>query len=431
MTAAGGRNASSRGAPPDAARDRIEEAVEASLGEIEPEGRRIVVLIPDLTRSAPVSLFFRALADALSPRARRLDFAVALGTHPPLGERQIERLVGMPASERRARYRDLEVFNHEWGRPEALEKLGTVSRREVSELTGGLLSEDVDIVLNRRVLRDYDLILIAGPVFPHEVVGFSGGNKYLFPGVSGDSFLQFFHWLGALITNPKVNGEPRTPVRSLIDRAARSIPVPRKAFSFVVGEGDALLAVFFGDVEDSWARAVEVSRRAHIRFVPRPYRRVLAQAPEMYDDLWVGGKCMYKLEPVVADGGELIIYAPHIREVSHTHGRILDEIGYHTRDYFVAQWERFRKYPWGVVAHSTHVRGIGTFEGGVERPRIRVTLATGIPEERCRRIGLGYLDPETVHPEEWKGREAEGILYVPRAGETLYRLEDPPEWARP
>jgi nickel-dependent lactate racemase len=150
----------------------------------------------------------------------------------------------------------------------------------------------------------------------------------------------------------------------------------------------------------------------------------------MYDDLWTGGKCMYKMEPVVADGGELIIYAPHITEVSVTHGRVIEEIGYHTRDYFLSQWDRFKHYPWGVLAHSTHVRGIGAMAGGVEKPRIAVTLATGIPEELCRKINLGYRDPASIRIEDWEGKESEGRLYVPKAGEMLYKLKNPPPWQR-
>ena len=76
-----------------------------------------------------------------------------------------------------------------------------------------------------------------------------------------------------------------------------------------------------------------------------------------------------------------------------------------------------------MLAHSTHVRGVGTCEGGVERPRIQVTLATGIPRERCERIGLGYLDPAEIDPAQWQGRQDDGILMVPRAGEMLYRLK--------
>jgi nickel-dependent lactate racemase len=374
-------------------------------------------------------MLFRHLAEELAPRAARLDFMIALGTHSPLDEEGITKLVGMPLPERQKKYPNLGILNHQWDNPEILEKIGEIRGSEVAEATGGLLTDDVDIVLNRRVLRDYDLILICGPVFPHEVVGFSGGNKYLFPGVSGDTFLQFFHWLGAIITNPRAIGHQWTPMRRFVERAARLVPVPRLAFCFAV-DGGELAGIYFGEVEEAWSSAVEVSRKRHIRYVERPFRSVLAEAPLMYDDLWVGGKCMYKLEPALADGAELIIFAPHIREVSPVHGKVLDEIGYHILQYFTADWERFRRHPWGVVAHSTHVRGIGNMENGVERPRVQVTLATGIPEDRCRKINLGYRDHVSIRREDWMGREEEGFLYVPHAGEVLHRLKNPPDWAK-
>ena len=87
----------------------------------------------------------------------------------------------------------------------------------------------------------------------------------------------------------------------------------------------------------------------------------------MYDDLWTAGKGMYKSEPVVADEGEVIIYAPHVTEVSRMHGRMIDEVGYHCRDYFLAQWDRFKKYPGGILAHSTHVKGQRHVRRGHER----------------------------------------------------------------
>ncbi|MBV8454187.1 MAG: hypothetical protein JOZ29_18225, partial [Deltaproteobacteria bacterium] len=153
-------------------------------------------------------------------------------------------------------------------------------------------------------------------------------------------------------------------------------------------------------------------------------------APAMYDELWVGGKCMYKLEPVVADGGELIIHAPHIHEISVTHGRLIRQIGYHCRDYFLKQWDRFKDKPWGVLAHSTHVRGIGTYDDGVERCRVQVTLATAIPRERCAEINLGYRDPASIDPGDFADREEEGVLLVEKAGEMLYHLRKRPDWAR-
>jgi nickel-dependent lactate racemase len=150
-------------------------------------------------------------------------------------------------------------------------------------------------------------------------------------------------------------------------------------------------------------------------------RRALSIMPPMYDDLWVAGKGMYKLEPAVADGGEVVIYAPHVSAVSHTHGALIEEVGYHCKDYFLKQWDRFQDVPGGILAHSTHVKGQGTFDPPTgEIPRIQVTLATGIPRALCEKINLGYLDPATVDAEAW-GRDPD-TLVVPRAGEMLYRV---------
>jgi nickel-dependent lactate racemase len=277
-------------------------------------------------------------------------------------------------------------------------------------------------------VQNYDILLVVGPVFPHEVVGFSGGNKYFFPGISGPELLNFFHWLGALITNAGIIGVKDTPVRRVVDRAAAMIRQQRRALTFVVTPDGAarLHGLFYGEPEAAWSAAADLSGQAHIKRMPKPFHTVLSCAPPMYDELWVAGKCMYKLEPVVADGGELIIYAPHMSEISLTHGKLIREIGYHCRDYFVNQWNRFDKYPRGVIAHSTHVRGVGTFADGVENCRVRVTLASQVPPDVCELINLDYRDPETIDVESFAGREDEGLLLVRKAGEQLYRLESDP-----
>jgi nickel-dependent lactate racemase len=382
--------------------------------------KRVLVLIPDSTRTAPIPLFFRLLCEQLAESAEKLDFIIALGTHPPMSEAAIDKLVGMAAAERKSRYPIVEIFNHTWDDPDALAQVGTISADQIASLSNNLMREEVAITINARIF-DYDQLLIIGPIFPHEVVGFSGGNKYFFPGISGPDVLHFTHWLGAVITNPVVNGTKDTPIRRVIDCAASVLPVPRFCFSFVASR-KGLHGLFIGTPEDAFSAAADLSAKVHIVYVEKPFAKILSIAPAMYDDLWVGAKCMYKLEPVVADGGELIIYAPHITEVSYTHGNVLDEIGYHTRDYFLKQMEKYAGVPRAVLAHSTHVKGIGTYEGSVEKPRINVVLATGIPEERCRKINLGYRDPKSVDPSEWRNREDEGILCVPHAGETLYRL---------
>ena len=357
-----------------------------------------------------------------------MDIMVALGTHQAMSEEAICERLEITPEQRRTRYAAVDFHNHQWDNPAALKRIGVISRDEIKELSGGLFGMDVPVDINAKVL-EYDHLIICGPVFPHEVVGFSGGNKYLFPGVSGPEILDFFHWLGAVVTNPMIIGNKWTPVRKVVDRAARFVHVPKSCLSMVVHQGH-LAGLFGGTPENAWDQASELSRKLHIETREKPFHTVLSCAPQMYDEIWVGAKCMYKLEPVVADGGELIIYAPHIREISHTHGRYIRELGYHCRDFFLKQWDRYKNFPWGVMAHCAHVRGIGTFENGKENCRIQVTLATGIPEEVCKSINLQYRDPQSIRVEDYIGREAEGVLHVARAGEKLFHLQTRPEWAK-
>jgi len=397
----------------------VRDLVAQALAQVDLAGERVLVIIPDSTRTAPIPLVFQVLGDLLGGETAALDYLVALGTHAVMDDAALSQLVGVPVVDGKAG--ESHVFSHRWNLPDALVTVGTLSREQVSEISEGRLAIEVPVRFNRLIL-EYDRLVVCGPVFPHEVVGFSGGNKYFLPGVAGAELINTTHWLGALMTSPAIIGKIDTPVRRMIDSAAALIPKPRLCIAMVV-HGQALRGLYVGPMEETWRAAATLSAKLDIVYVEKPFNRVLSVMPELYDDIWTAAKGMYKLEPVVADGGEVVIYAPHIDEISYTHGSVLDEVGYHVRDYFVKQWDRFKDYPWGVLAHSTHLRGIGTYENGVERPRIQVTLATRIPRERCESVGLGYLDPDTVNPDEWAGREEEGILLVPRAGEMLYRLK--------
>jgi nickel-dependent lactate racemase len=395
------------------------------LARLPLDGKRVLVLIPDGTRTMPMPLMFDTLEGSLSKRVAALDFLVALGTHTPMDDERLSKLVGRQVVDGRTGHS--RIFNHNWSDPGTFARLGTIPAREIAELTEGRLSEDVPVALNRLAV-EYDHVLICGPVFPHEVAGFSGGTKYLFPGIAAPEIIHFTHWLGALITNHEMIGRIDTPVRRVINRAAQLLDHPLSLLALVVTH-EGVAGVFCGDTSDTWKQAASLSSRRHIVWIDEPYDRVLSVMPRLYDDLWTAAKGMYKMEPAVADGGEIIIYAPHVSEVSYTHGRILDEIGYHCKDYFVAQWDRFKHFPGGILAHSTHVKGLGTFDAasGVETPRIEVTLATGIPRERCERVNLGYRDPMAMDPESIRDEWGDRSLVVPRAGEMLYRVGRPPE----
>jgi nickel-dependent lactate racemase len=385
------------------------------------DGKRVLVLIPDGTRSAPIPLLFRLLHDVLGARVARLDYLIALGTHPAMSGAAVDRLVGVSAADRAERYPNVEIFNHAWDRADALQTIGSISRQEVELITNGLLCEAIDVTLNRRIL-DYDQLIICGPVFPHEVAGFSGGAKYLFPGIAGPDIINASHWLGALVTSMHTIGVKDTPTRRLIHRAAELVPRPVLCIALVV-KGQAFHGMYVGGYEEAWSAAADLSAQLEIIHVPHRFQRVLSMPSKIYDDLWTAAKAMYKTESAVADGGEVVIYAPHLTEVSYTHGELIDSVGYHVRDYFVKQPERFARVPGMIKAHSTHVKGSGTYDptSHMETPRIQVTLATSIPESRCQRINLGYLDYHQINPTAWQNRESEGLLLVANAGELLYR----------
>ena len=386
------------------------------------DNRRVIVLIPDHTRTAPLPVLFRAVSDVLKARVKVLNFMVALGTHQPLDEAALLNLVGLIPHERETTYATVGLLNHAWDNPHHLVRIGELNPSQVEILSEGLLHESVPLRLNRQIL-EHDVVLILGPVFPHEVVGFSGGNKYFFPGIAGAEFINASHWLGALKTNYATNGIQHTPVRAMIDQAASFIAVDKRCLAFV-SSPEGLHGMFYGSPKSAWEEAVPVSAQIHIQLRDRPCMEVLGVAHTHYDDLWTAGKVMYKLEPVVADGGRLIIYAPHIDTISYTHGHWIGQIGYHVRDYFLRQMDGFKAVPRGVLAHSTHVCGTGTFENGVEKPRIQVVLATAIPEDQCRAVNLGYLDPYAIDVDTWQAQDPEKRLLVNPAGETLYRVKN-------
>ncbi len=401
--------------------DRVRGFVTEQLETIDLDGASVCVLVPDGTRSVPLPLLMSAIHGALHGRVSRLTALVALGTHAAMSEAALAAHLGYRPGACNERYASMAVLNHAWWDPATFVDLGTIGATRIAELSEGMLDHAVEVRINRAVV-EHDLTLIVGPVFPHEVVGFSGGNKYLFPGVSGRELIDVSHWLGALLTSAEIIGTRGiTAVRALIEEAAAMVPGERRALC-VVTESHAprLHAMTFGEPIAAWDAAAQVSAEAHIRYLDAPVPRVLSLIPARYDDMWTGAKGFYKVEPIVADGGQVVLYAPHIREVSATHPAIA-QIGYHCRDYFLGQWERFKGYHWADLAHSTHLRGAGTWdEIQGERDRVTVTLATGIPEATTRSINLDYVDPASIDLDAWAADP--DTLVVADAGEDLYRL---------
>ena len=397
----------------------LRELVATGISQIDLDGKTVAIIIPDDTRSCPLPELLSAVYEPVINRASEVTCVIALGTHEYLTEPEIARWVGGEPAER---YPGMRIINHEFKDPETFVTIGRISDERMTELSTGLLTEGADIIINK-VVADADVKIIIGPVLPHEVVGMSGGNKYFIPGVAQADMISRTHWVGALITSASIIGTTGiTPVRAMINDGAAFISGEHYALCVVVrSHTTELECAAFGDPQFAWQAAAEVAAETHVIYVDEPFTRVISEIPDRYHDIWTAAKGFYKTEPAMADGGEVILYAPHITEVSEVHDEIY-EIGYHCRDYFVGQWERFKNHKWGVLAHSTHLAGGGTYDPvtGEEKLRVRVTFATRIPQEVCERINVGYLDPDTIDLDAERARG--DTVIIEDAGEVLYRL---------
>lgn len=399
----------------------ISEFIGRALGSIDFSGKKVTLVIPDATRSCPLPKILPIFYDAIASVANSLTALIALGTHAPMTQDAIDGFLAGENQTVTQRYPKMKISNHEWWDPAVFADLGSISAEEISEISLGQITAEVPVSINRLVTES-DLVIIIGPVFPHEVVGFSGGAKYLFPGVSGQDMIDSSHWLGAIISSAEIIGTLGvTPVREMINLASSKIKVPLLALCLVVETGSSTISsLSFGAPHTAWEFASAVSSKKHIKFLNKPVKRVISIMPTRYQDIWTAAKGMYKVEPIIQDGGEVILFAPHINEFSITH-KELEDIGYHCREYFSSQMEKFEGVSRTLMAHSSHLRGAGSFskEKG-EHCRITVTLSTGISKERTEAMNLKYLDPLEFKVSDYENDPE--VLVNHNAGEILYRL---------
>jgi nickel-dependent lactate racemase len=417
-----------RGGPDlDLSPAELRAIVEQTLLTIGPD-TRVLAIISDKTRDDNTDILFPFAAEILAARnIAQFDALVAQGTHMPMTEEEKRAKIGLGKGSSAPGLG--EIYDHQWNRPEELVTIGELSAARVTELTGGLITEAVQVNLNRLLAPGiYDTVLVFGATVPHEVAGFAGGAKYFFPGVAGPDLTHATHWLGALASIENVIGRIETPTRHMIEAAAEFVPARIISLNSVVTRGDdnrlRTQALFAGDVREAFREAAEVSRQVHIKYTGRKYKRVVALLDEHYDELWVGGKASYKLGGIIAEGGELIIYAPHLRAISETHGLLIEKYGYapldRVREMVALSTELQANL--AVAAHLAHVSYAGQRdENGRVIPRFRITMAAALDEATCERVNLGFMDHRQFRREEYDSDP--DTLVVERAGRDLYLVE--------
>jgi len=412
------------GADLDLSAPELRAILEQALRRIGP-GARVLAIIPYKTRDDNTDVLFPFAAEILAARqVAQFDGLVAQGTHAPMSDAEKRRKVGAQTGALPVGVGD--IFDHQWNVPEELITIGELSATQVTDLTGGLISEAVKVNLNRRLGPGvYDCVLIFSATVPHEVAGYAGGAKYLFPGVAGPDLTHATHWLGALAGIENVIGRIETPTRHMIEAAADLVPAQIITLNSVITRDDQnrlrTHALFTGDFRAAFRRAAEISSQVHIKYTGRKYRRVVALLDEHYDELWVGGKASYKLGGIIEEGGELIIYAPHLHSISETHGKLIERYGYapldRVREMVALSTELQNNL--AVAAHLAHVSYAGKRDGeGRVIPRYRITMASALDQETCRRVQLGFMDYRRFRREDYENEP--DTLIVEKAGRDLY-----------
>lgn len=408
----------------DLSPDELRAILERALTHIAPSAR-VLAIIPDKTRDDNTDLLFPFAAEILEARKiAQFDALVAQGTHVPMSNDEKRFKVGLTNGKSVPLLG--QIYDHKWNIPEELVTIGELSAGQVTQITGGLIKDAVTVNLNRLLGPGiYDTILIFSATVPHEVAGYAGGAKYLFPGVAGPDLTHATHWLGALAGIENVIGRVETPTRHMIEAAADCIAAQIITLNSVVTRDDdnhlRSHALFAGDFRQAFRRAADVSRHVHIKYIGRKYKRVVALLDEHYDELWVGGKASYKLGGIIEEGGELIIYAPHLRSISETHGRLIEKYGYapldRVREMVALSTELQSNL--AVAAHLAHVSYAGQRdEEGRVVPRYRITMAAALDEETCRRVHLGFMDYRLFRREDYENNP--DTLVVEKAGRDLY-----------
>ncbi len=405
----------------------LRSIVENALGKISADSK-ILAIIPDKTRDDNTDVLFPLAIEILAAKGlKKLDALVAQGTHSPMNAAEKHAKIGVGNGETIPGFG--KIFDHRWDCPQELVTIGELSAEKVSRLTGGLIEKSVPLTVNKLLARgNYDVILQFGATMPHEVAGFAGGAKYFFPGVAGAELTHATHWLGALATVENVIGRIETPTRHLIEAAADFIPAEIISFTGVVSRNCEnrlqTHALFTGDFRLALRCAAAVSRHVHIKYTGRKYQRVVALLDEHYEELWLGGKASYRLGAIVKNGGELIIYAPHLRCISETHGEMIERYGYAPLEIvreLVAQSGELQQNLC-VAAHLTQVAFAGmTDKNGKIVPRYRITLASQIDAKTCHQVNLGFLDYREFRREDYEN-DADTLI-VERAGRDLYLVE--------
>lgn len=363
--------------------DRLREALSAALyGR---ELKKVLILPPDYTRMYSGAGKITAILYEMLKDSCEIDIMPALGTHDPMTREECLAFFGEGVP-----FEKIKV--HNW-RTDVV-KLGEVPAEYVSSVSDGLVNSKIDVEVNRRIVDEsYDLIISAGQVVPHEVVGMANYSKNIFVGCGGSSMINSSHMLGAFYGMERIMGKDFSPVRKVFDYAQEKylskLPL-LYILTVTTNEGDKtnIHGLFIGDKREVFEQAVALSREINLTYVKEPFKKAVVYLdPREFKSTWLGNKAIYRTRMAMADEGELIILAPGVKKFGEDAAvdALIRRYGYVGREKVLELVDRNEdlKENLSVAAHLIH----GSSDG-----RFKVTYCTKLlTEEEVRGVSFGYM----------------------------------------
>jgi nickel-dependent lactate racemase len=349
------------------------------------ERKKVLAIPPDFTR-------FHSKAGELTTytyeyyKDRLTDILPALGTHSAMNENQIDKMFqNVPQN----------LFRiHEWKKD--LHTLGEVPSEYLREVSGGKVNYSWPAQVNKLLVNGrFDLILSIGQVVPHEVIGMANYNKNIFVGTGGREGINKSHFLGAVYGLENIMGRTDTPVRRVLnyasDNFAKQLPIVY-VLTVIGRNGNGRLVMrglFIGDDYECFEKASELSLKVNFEMVEKPLNKVVVFLdPHEFKSTWLGNKSIYRTRMAIADGGELLVIAPGLKEFGEDKeiDRLIRKYGYRTTPEilkFTNENEEL-KNNLSAAAHLIH---------GSSENRFKITYCPGyISREEIESVNFNYAD---------------------------------------
>ncbi len=379
--------------------------------------KKVLLVPPDITRlnayAGPITIM---IYDLLKDKCE-VEVMPALGTHMPMTEAELAFMYpGIP-------YDRFQV--HNW-RTDVV-KIGDVPMDFVEEISENRFHEGIEVEINKRIVDpSYDLILSIGQVVPHEVAGMANYSKNIFVGCGGKKMIDRSHMISALYGIERVMGVDGTPTHKLFDYVSDKFLRDRPIYYLLtVTTTDAddvvhVQSLAIGNKREIFEKSIVVSQESNFDFLEKPIKKaVVYLKPEEFRTTWVGNKSIYRTRMAMADGGELIVIAPGLKQFGEAD--IQDHL---IRKYGYVGFERVGKLVeenedlrdnYGVAAHLIH----GSSEG-----RFTITYAPGfLTREEIESVNFNYMPLEEAlrrYPVD-KMKEGENLIN----GEEVFYISNP------